>query len=140
MKKFLLGLFIISLIVLKAFAATPIEDFKRANEMLSSGDFNSAIDSYKKAIDKKSDYAEAYMGLGVAYKQIGDYSNAEKATLTALELKPTYYTAYYNLGLIYELMGENEKAIKSYETFLKYVPEAAKYTDAKKRVSDLKNS
>lgn len=113
--------------------------YKEANKMLISGQFEQAKEKYCEAIKKKPDYAEAYMGLGMAHKELGNYDEAYKATQEALNINPEYYQAYYNLGLILENQNKNQEAIKAYEKFLKEVPGSERFTDAKQRIYKLKN-
>ncbi len=112
--------------------------FYQANENLISGNFIQAINLYQKAIDKKPDYTDAYLGLGIAYKEIGDYPSALDSTNKVLELNPKYYQAYYNLALILEKQGQNQEAINSFEIFLRKVPGADRFTDVNQRILRLK--
>lgn len=113
-------------------------NYNKANSMLVSGNFEAAVENYNKVIQKNPNFADAYLGLGMAYKELGKYDEAYAATSKAIKLRPTYYQAYYNLGLILEMQGKNQEAIQAYEKFLDEVPGAEKFSDAKKRISILK--
>jgi len=142
MKKYILfAVLIITMILLlfkPTFSQNADEYFNKANSMLVSGDFQQAINFYNLAIKQNPNFSEAYLGLGMAYKELGKYNDAYAATQKAIELKPNYYQAYYNLGLILEKQGKNDEAIKSYEKFLDEVPGAERFTDAKQRIIRLK--
>lgn len=112
--------------------------YNKANTMLVSGHFEAAAENYNKVLQKNPSFADAYLGLGMAYKELGKYDEAYMATSMAIKLKPAYYQAYYNLGLILEMQGKNSEAIQAYEKFLDEVPGAEKFSDAKKRISVLK--
>lgn len=114
--------------------------YSKANSMLVSGNFEAAIDNYNKVIQRNPNSADAYLGLGMAYKELGQYDEAYKATSKAIQLKPSYYQAYYNLGLILEMQGKKQEAIQAYEKFLDEVPGAEKFSDAKMRISKLKKN
>jgi len=114
------------------------EFYTRANTLLISGKYDDAIIMYNQAIRQNSKFADAYMGLGMAYKAQGMYNESYNATLKSLSLKPNYYQAYYNLGLILENLNRPEEAIVAYEKFLKEVPGADRFSDAKQRISILR--
>jgi tetratricopeptide (TPR) repeat protein len=114
--------------------------YSKANSMLVSGDFEQALTLYSKAIQKNPDSSDAYLGLGIAYKELGRNQEAYNATRMALNLKPSYYQAYYNLGIILENMGKSEEAVDAYEKFLKEVPGAERFSDAKQRIIKLKKN
>ena len=99
-----------------------------------------AINYYNQAISYDETFFEAYLGLSIAYKESGDYEKALKYVQYAISLRPDYYQAYYNLGLVLEKQNKRDEAIKAYEKFLKGVPAASKFSDAKQRILQLKES
>ncbi len=141
-KYFLVGLFIISAIFFtkSAYSQDASYYYFRANSYLTSGKMQEAIKFYNMAISYDKDFFEAYMGLSIVYKELGDYEKALQFIQYAIKLKPDYYQAYYNLGLVLEKQNKKEDAIKAYEKFLKGVRGAAKFSDAKQRISKLKKS
>lgn len=112
--------------------------YSRANSMLVAGDFNEAIKLYNQALQQNPKSPDAYLGLGIAYKESGKYKDAYDATKKAISLRPTYYQAYYNLGMILENMNRYDEAIDVYEKFLKEVPGAERFSDAKQRILIIK--
>jgi tetratricopeptide (TPR) repeat protein len=114
--------------------------YNRANSMLVAGNFEKAAEYYNIVIQRNPNSADAYLGLGMVYKELGRYNDAYNATQKAIKLKPNYYQAYYNLGLILEMLGKNQEAIEAYDKFLDEVPGAEKFSDAKQRISRLKKN
>jgi len=112
--------------------------FTKANYMLISGNLNEAVNYYNLAIQQNPKFPEAYMGLGMAYKELGRYQEAYLATSKAIKLRPDYFQAYYNLGLILEKQNNCEDAIKAYDKFLKEVPAADRFSDVKQKIMQLK--
>ena len=53
-------------------------------EMLDSGDYEAAIISMQKMIDKGENIGEAYRGIGIAYWELGEYQKARAAFEHAL--------------------------------------------------------
>ena len=81
-----------------------------------------AIASYKKAIQIKPDYAEAYWRIGYAYDELDQYQNAIASYKKAIQIKPDYADAHWGLGYTYENMGRDNEAIKKYKDALGYKP------------------
>ncbi len=110
----------------------------KANTSLTSGKTEDAVRFYNKAISLDANFFEAYIGLSIAYRETGEYDKALESIEYAIKLKPDYYQAYYNLGLILEKQQKCEEAITAYEKFLWGVPDAARFSDVKQRISRLK--
>ena len=87
--------------------------------------FDAAIDSYKKAIKIKPDYADAYNNLGAVLKDKGDLEAAICSCKQALKIKPNYVEAFINMGNALHAKGELEAAINSYKQALKINPNQA---------------
>ena len=62
------------------------------------GQLDAAIDSYKKALILKPDYAEAHNNMGIALKDQGKLNEAKEAYNKAITIKPDYADAYNNMG------------------------------------------
>jgi len=141
-KYFLVGLIFVALLIVAKTAYSQDAEYYyfKGNSCLTSGKMSEAIKYYNQAINNDNSFFEAYLGLSVAYKESGDYDKALKSVQYAISLKPDYYQAYYNVGLILEKQNRNDEAIKAYEKFLKGVPGASKFFDAKQRILKLKKS
>lgn len=139
-KKIIISLTILCLIltIVPAISKNAKSYFNEANTMLISGKFERAANLYNLALTDNPEYSEAYLGLGMAYKELNKYDEAYAAITKAIKLKPDYYPAYYNLGLILEKQEKYDLAIESYEKFLKEVPGAERFSDAKQRILKIK--
>jgi len=136
---FLFLIFLILLCISKpTFSDSVADTYSKANSMLVSGNYNNAVNYYNVVIKQNPKFYEAYIGLGMAYKELGMYQEAYDTTMRAIILKPSYYQTYYNLGIILESMGKKEEAISAYEKFLKEIPGADRFSDAKQRIIQLK--
>ncbi|MET0753380.1 MAG: TonB family protein [Pyrinomonadaceae bacterium] len=109
-------------------AATPVptptpvvQDFafyqKRANISVGSGDFDSAITDYTKAIELKSE-ASAFLSRGFAFHNKKKYDLAVADYDKGIELNPKDASAYLNRGNSYEQMGNLEKAAADFKKAL----------------------
>ncbi|OGI04695.1 MAG: hypothetical protein A2Y25_03820 [Candidatus Melainabacteria bacterium GWF2_37_15] len=143
MKKFLTILAVslslsVLLVIQRSYSETAEDYYYQANLSLTSGRINEAVSYYKQAANKRADFFEAYLGLSIAYRELKEYDQAHEAITKVLEIKPDYYQVYYNLGLILEKQGRNAEAVQAYERFLASVPGAARFTDVKQRIQNLK--
>ena len=69
-----------------------------------------AIDSFRKAVDIKANYPEAWNELGFALRQTGKYTEAVKAYDEALRLRPNFPEALEYKGEAYVKMGKIDDA------------------------------
>jgi superkiller protein 3 len=72
--------------------------------------YNKSIHNYKKAIEARSDSAEAFNGLGAAYMQAGRVEDAIYLWEITLILEPNLIKTYYYLGLAYLTQKKNIEA------------------------------
>ena len=66
--------------------------------------------SLRKAIELKSDFAEAHSNLGNILKDLGKLEEAELFTRKAIEIKPDYAISHLNLGGILTELGKLQEA------------------------------
>jgi len=75
-----------------------------------TGDLDTAMNLYQKAIELDPVYAVAYNDLGVIYEAKGMIDRAEESYLKAIKVDPYYLSTYSNLALFYENKRELSKA------------------------------
>ena len=80
--------------------------------------YSKAIEYFRKVIQLKPDYAEAYNNMGAVYKDNGDLTAAIELFEQAIELNPNYADAYRNLGVSYR---EETNIAESIKNFLRLV-------------------
>ncbi len=80
-----------------------------------SGDLDTALIYFQKAIELDPSFAVAYNDAGVLYESKGWYDRAKQAYGRAIEIDPSLPSPYYNLGSIYEKEGNFDKAIYYYK-------------------------
>ena len=86
-----------------------------------------AIESFKRAIKIKPDFADPYNNLGNALYAGGRVGAAIDVYKKAIEVKPDYALAYYNMGSALQEIDKIEAAIVSYRQATKINPD---YADA----------
>ena len=84
-------------------------------EYLNHEQYDSARESFLKAIEKDANNSEGYYSLGGIYNYQKKLKKAEQAFKSVLKIDPTHHNAWYSLGFTYELMGQKEKAEESYK-------------------------
>ena len=104
------------------------------------GKLEEAEISYRKAIELKPDFADAYCNLGVILKNIGKLKEAEISYRKAIKIKPDFADAHYNLGNILKDLGKSREAEILYRKAIELKPDFAKaHYNLGGILSDLKN-
>jgi protein O-GlcNAc transferase len=101
---------ILTVMVMLLWAASPSSvnaDTQKAKEYFNSGikakeagKIDSAITSYKAAIQEDPDFIDSYLNLGAIYFEKGDYDNARQMFKTVTEKDKTNAAAFANLGRV----------------------------------------
>jgi tetratricopeptide (TPR) repeat protein len=86
------------------------EFFEQGKKDSSSGNADSAIANYSKAIKSNPKFAKAYNNRGVAYIWKKQFDLAIADFNKAIELDPKNGKAYNNRAIVYSYQGENDKA------------------------------
>jgi tetratricopeptide (TPR) repeat protein len=79
-----------------------------------NGQYEKAIDTFKKAIEIDPAMTEAFNNLGLTYTEINEEEKATEAFKTAIRLSPELAAAYNNLGFVFYRLGSYEEAIEMY--------------------------
>ena len=84
--------------------------------------YDSAVEVYKKVIQKYPNDDDAYFKLGFSYSMLSDYDNAIIAYKKSAELYPAGNVTYNNIGVAYENKGQYDEALKYYNKSLEIDP------------------
>ena len=90
----------------------------RAEFYQNRGEFDSAIDCYRSAIQINPHNAIAYYYLGNIYFNLDRQSEAKDFYRKALKINPKFDRAYYSLGEVYSQLQQWESAIIAYQQAL----------------------
>ena len=93
--------------------------------MKDQGKLDEAVACYRRALELKPDYAEAYNNLGIVLKEQGKLDEAIACFRRALELKPDYAEAHSNLGSALKDQGKLDEAVACYRRALELRPDFA---------------
>ncbi|MFW6148070.1 MAG: tetratricopeptide repeat protein [Thermodesulfobacteriota bacterium] len=90
------------------------KDLDEGVNHFNDGQYDKAIESFKKVIEKFPKNYEGYYNLGLTYLKKDDLDQAIDALEKATELNPESLAAYFALGEGYFAKGDNEKATQSF--------------------------
>jgi Tfp pilus assembly protein PilF len=113
--------------VRKAIAVDP--DHVEARTLLAwiesdiRGNFDAAIAEYKKVVELKPDFPQAYNNLGVALKRKGELAEAADNFNRALERKPDFGAALSNRGWTFAEQNKWSDARQDFEQALRINPQ-----------------
>lgn len=89
--------------------------------------YEDAILSYRKFLEKRPDYADSLINLGVALNKTGDVDAALASLHDAIKLMPDNPVIHDIVGDIYSATGNAEKALKYLEKAIQLSPNNANY-------------
>ncbi len=87
-----------------------------------AGDFEGAIESFRRAIEVDPEYGPAYVSLGTAYMRLDRLSEAARTFRRAIDVDPDDASAYVGLGQTLKLQSAPDEAIEALETALELEP------------------
>jgi tetratricopeptide (TPR) repeat protein len=113
---------------------TPQEAFKggsglyfiqRGFEDLKKGANEEAVKNFRKGIELKPNYADAYEGLGRAQGNLKLWPDAIASFKKAIRLKPDFVHAYVNLGFANGMINQYQEALKAFKKAAQLNPRLA---------------
>ena len=91
-----------------------------------------SLESYKKAIELDSEFADAYIALGVVYLRTGEFKGGIFCLEKALEIDRGSQLAVYNLGLAHLNSGNTSRALHYFKQYLRDFAEDLSSEEAEK--------
>jgi tetratricopeptide (TPR) repeat protein len=79
-----------------------------------NGQYEKALELFKKALELDAAMTEAYNNLGLTYTEINEEEKATEAFKKAIQLSPELAAAYNNLGYVFYRLGSYDEAIEMY--------------------------
>ena len=92
--------------------ASYIQDNNEGTSLDMQGRLQEAVTMFKKALEAKPDYAEAWFNLGNTYGKLGKFQDAISCFDNAMKYKQGYYEALSNRGVAKASMGHIPEALK----------------------------
>ena len=93
-----------------------IQDYNAGIEAQKNQDYESAIDSYRKAVDQKGDFSDAWNNLGYCYRMVAksNLAKSEDAYTKALKNSPNHEEALEYQGESFVMTGKLDAAYQNY--------------------------
>ncbi len=89
----------------------------------SQGEYQRAVDEFKRAVALDSSRDNTLRGLADAYEKLGDGTAAESTYQQAIALRPRYWAGYNSLGGFYFRQSRYPEALKMFERVVQLTPE-----------------
>ncbi len=89
-------------------------ELKEARQAHQAGDFQRAVTILKAYVEKKPKSFDAYLQMGISYRELNQPSEAVAALEKAIQLKPKSSLAQFELGQVYIDAKNYEGAIRQY--------------------------
>jgi tetratricopeptide (TPR) repeat protein len=100
--------------IIQEYPDDPAANYYLAQIFYDRGLYESALESYKKAV-KSPEFNDALFNVGYLSYEMGDADTALEYYGKYLEYRPGDSTALYNMGIIYSDLGNDAFAAKCYE-------------------------
>jgi tetratricopeptide (TPR) repeat protein len=94
-----------------------------ANISVVTKDYPTAVEEYKKVLEKLPRAADVWLRLGETYRRSGDMGSALSSFQKAREIAPNNVPAMLQLALIYDTAGQRGDAKSLYEQILRVQPD-----------------
>ena len=88
------------------------------------GQFDEALNCYRKALESEPNYADAHSNLGGTLTKLGRFDEALAECRKALEIDPNYTDARNNLGMTLSECGRADEAIPLFREVLAIKPDS----------------
>ena len=99
--------------------------FQEGNRLAREGQFESAVEAFRKSIQLNPGATVVYYNLGLALKKMKRYEDSVSALEKAVELEPDYLDAHLALGNVYNLMEQWESAVAHLNLVVHRIPDDA---------------
>ncbi len=102
------------------------------------GDYKTAFESFRKAIEFNAKYTPAYYHMGLALDKMNALRDSIEAFKTAVSLDDAYVEAHYSLGLAYIKLKNKGEALKAFEKVITLAPQTDMALSARDYINLLK--
>jgi len=106
---------------------TPLYHYNYGRVCAALGELQAAIDAYRRAIDLKPDYIEAYCSLGMVLESQRRFDQALNLFDNILLIRPQEAGIHHSRGKILNAQGQHDQAIEAFERAIELNPDNAKF-------------
>lgn len=94
-------------------------------KLIWTGEYEKALNSFKKALEEDSRYEMAWRGIGYCYHELARYEEAIEANKQAIRIDPNSARGHFGLGWTYQELGRYQEAIQAYKQAIGINPDEA---------------
>jgi serine/threonine protein kinase/tetratricopeptide (TPR) repeat protein len=105
-------------------ASLPAAHICLGRVFIGTGNYNKALEEYRRAAELEPTNDSAHGGLASAYEHLGQLDAAEKTFKQAVAVRPNYWATYNWLGLFYQRHARYEDAAAMYSQVVSLVPDS----------------
>jgi len=109
-------------------------DLFRGIEAYKQGDFQTAVDAFRRVVAAHPGNVDGHLNLGSALVRLGRLDAAMEQYRVVLELNPNNALAHFNLGVIHARREDDDVAIRHYTEALRFDPD---YRDPRFNLANL---
>lgn len=104
----------------------------------SKGDYQSAVESYRKAVQANPGYPLAYYNMGLSFEKLNSMRDAISSYENAIKVSPGYIDAHFSLGMALIKNKDKASAVKAFEKVIEIAPESGKAQSAREYINLIK--
>jgi tetratricopeptide (TPR) repeat protein len=97
--------------------------FELGYALQAQGKTREAIESYRKSLTKRHDYATAHYNMALGLQTLKDEAGALKGLKAAVHYRPDYADAHLALAIMLERKGDKKGALEHAEKALRLAPQ-----------------
>lgn len=112
-------------------------DLKAGRDQFTEANYGLAEKKFRKAVELRSDNAEAWLGLAASYDQLGRYDFAERAYQQLFKIAGRKPQIVSNYGYSQMLRGNKKEARKLFQEAAKAMPDNARIKANQKLLSTI---
>ena len=100
----------------------------------NKGDYNNAIENYRRAVQANYKYDLAHYNMGLALEKTDRLKEAIESYKSAVAVSPAYLDAYFNLGMALAKSKDKAGAQKAFEKVIEIAPTSDKGQSAREYI------
>ena len=116
------------------------KDFEEGVQKFNAKDYDGAIQSFQRVVEKSPDVADAYYNIGLCYQKKKDFAMAETWLTKTVDKNPAHTGAQFNLAFALYAQSKGDAGLKALEKTLELDPGADTAYNAGALLKNFQNS
>ncbi|NOY54281.1 MAG: tetratricopeptide repeat protein [Deltaproteobacteria bacterium] len=102
---------------------SPDQWMQEGKKLHDQGHDRKAVSCFKKAVQARKGFADAYFAMGVSYYKMGRTKKAAEAFRKVLRIDPSSSETHNNLAVLYSQMGKTDDAVRELKETIRLNPD-----------------